>query len=979
MKTSLNWLTEYVDIKGLKPQEISDGLRFSGTENVLLAGPELDSHIVVGEIKEIVKHPNADKLQIAQVAISEKNSSIQNSKPKTQNSDGEYLTIVCGAPNIKVGQKVPVALVGTKFEDFEIKKAKIRDVESSGMLCSEKELGLGDDHSGIMILDKVAKVGQKFSDHLGGGSTSTIDAELTPNRGDCLSMIGMAREVAATFGRKFKMPKIEIPTIKSQKTIEVEVIDKNLCPRYIAKVVENVKIGPSPKWMQERLTAAGVRPISNVVDVTNYVMLELGQPMHAFDLDKLESMKISNAKHQIPNKSQATKKIIVRKAKAGDRLVTLDGQDRKLTADDLLICDAKKPVALAGVMGGLNSEVDENTTSIVLEAAVFNPATVRKTAQRLNLRSEASNRFEKGIPLALPEVAIERAAELLIANSQKPKAVTVGPSTDVLSSWIWVQRVGLAHSRVKGLLGIDVEESKIIDILKSLGFEVEKFDFKAEARKHVNKPYVFGASYKTHGDMAFDCSYLTDYIYSKIGKFIGYASLAQFEIGRPVDEAELQPGDILFIKGHIDKSATDHYFRPDGKGGYEKVTLKNPKEVGHNALYIGNGRIIHARHFEYDNKNKKWKKLPNGKVVEENVEVFTESPEYLGARRYIESPGEYLAITVPWWRLDIRIEEDILEEIARVYGYDKIPPTLPAGPLPGVVQNKQVVMESKIKQKLVAQGLTEVITYSFVSEKLVKISGAEISSLPKINNPLSLDQEYMRGALWPSLVEVVAKNQDYSDSLRIFEIANVYSKKSLDPQLHFSAVVKVGSGKSAFYDLKGMLWSVLREFDLDSIETKPAEVIFSAKGQGAEIKVGGRAIGQIGILDRKIASKLGHKTDLAIAEIDLSGIIGAFGRKISYQTLPKYPRAKRDISVVLSREIFVSEIVKILASVNSDYLLGYKVADVYEGKGLSENKKSVTISLEMGSDTRTLTEEEIENSVSLMVEALSKIGGELRR
>ena len=973
MKTPLTWLSDYVDIKGLKPQEISDGLRFSGTENVLLSGPELDSHIVVGEIKEITKHPNADKLQVATVVIgdkrketSESNGSIQNSKPKTKNSDGELLTIVCGASNIAVGQKVPVALVGTKFEDFEIKKAKIRDVESSGMLCSEKELGLGDDHSGIMILDNKAKVGQLLTEYLGGGA-KVIDAELTPNRGDCLSMIGMAREVAATFGRKFKMPVVKKPEIKSKKTIEVEVVDKNLCPRYIAKVIEGVKIGPSPKWMQERLTAAGVRPISNIVDVTNYVMLELGQPLHAFDGDKISG------------------KIIVRRAKKGEKIVTLDTATRSLTTDDLLICDAKKPVALAGVMGGLNSEVDEKTATVILEAATFNSASTRKTAQRLNLRSEASNRFEKGIPLTLPEVAIERAAELIIETG----GGKAGENTDVLSSWIWVQRVGLAHSRVKSLLGVDVEKPNIIDILKSLGFEVEKFDFKTEARKHVNKPYVFGASYKTHGDMAFDCSYLTDYIYSKIGKFIGYTSLAQFEIGRPVEVENLQPGDILFVKGHIDKSATDHYFKPDGKGGYEKVVLEKPKEVGHNALYIGNGRIVHARHFEYDNKNEKWKKLPNGKVVEENVEVFTQNPEYLGARRYLENPNEYLAITVPWWRLDVRIEEDILEEIARIIGYDKIPATLPAGPLPGVSQNKQVVMESKLKQKLVAQGLTEVITYSFVSEKLAKISGAEISNLPKINNPLSLDQEYIRGALWPSLVEVAAKNQDYSDSLRIFEIASIYNKKNLDPRLHFSAAVKVGNGKSAFYDLKGLLWSMLREFNLDSLETMPKEVFFSAKGQGAEIRVGGKTIGQIGILDRKIASKLGHKTELAIAEIDLTEIMSGFGRKISYQTLPKYPRAKRDISVVFSKEVFVSEIIKVLAGVNNEFLTGYRVSDVFEGKpvskkdsgvtgGLSENKKSVTISLEMGSDSRTLTEEEIESSVSLMVGALSKIGGELR-
>lgn len=939
MKTPLKWLAEYVDIKGLKPEEISDGLRFSGTENVLEVGLELPN-VVVGEIKEISKHPNADKLQITKTDVGKAN--------------GGVLQIVCGASNIEVGQKVPVALIGAKFEDFEIKKAKIRDVESFGMLCAEDELGLGEDHSGIMVLNKDAKVGQPFSEYLGGGET-VIDAELTPNRGDCLSMIGMAREVAATFDRKFKMPKIGITAVKSQKTIEVEVADKDLCPRYMAKVIEGIKIGPSPKWMQERLTAAGVRPISNIVDVTNYVMLELGQPLHAFDGGKLSG------------------KIIVRRAKSGEKMTTLDNQVRQLNIDDLLICDAKKPVALAGVMGGLNSEVDEKTTTVVLEAAVFNPTTVRKTAQRLSLRSEASNRFEKGIPLTLPEIAIERAAELIIEMG----GGKAGKNADVLSSWIWVQRVGLELSRVKSLLGVEISEAKALEILLSLGFEVEKFDFKTEARKHVGKPYVFGASYKTHGDMAFDCSYLTDFIYSKIGQFVGYTSLAQYELGTPVEDNDLQPGDILFVKGHIDKSVTDFYFVPDGKGGYQKVSLKQPKEVGHNALYIGNGRIVHARHYDYDAKNKKWKKLPTGKVVEEDLEIFTENPEFLGARRFISNPSDYLAITVPWWRLDIKIEEDILEELARINGYDKIPATLPSGQLPGRSQNEQIKMETDLKRKLVDQGLTEVITYSFVSNKLAKVSGIPVSELPKIDNPLSVDQEYMRGALWPSLLEVAVKNQDYSDALRFFEIANTYTKGRQD--IHFGAVAKTGSGKKSFYELKGIIWSVLEEFKISGLELRPAEVVFAENGQGAEILAGKKVIGQIGVLSGGLREQYGQKTDLAVTEINLAAIMADFGREIIYKPLPKFPRVHRDINIVVGRSTLAIEIIKKLATANIPYLLNYKIADVYEGKGLSEDKKSVTISVEMGSVEGTLTDERIEESVSLIIKSLEGIGGELRR
>jgi phenylalanyl-tRNA synthetase beta subunit len=931
-------------------------------------------NIVVGEIKEITKHPNADKLQVVKVSVTSHLS------PNASN-----LTIVCGAPNIKVGQKVPVALVGAKFEEFEIKKAEIRGVESHGMLCSEKELDLGEDHSGIMILDAGAKVGQPLSELIKSENTrlpdgQVIDAELTPNRGDCLSMVGMAREVGATFNRKFKMPVVKRPNVTSKKKIEVEVIDKNLCPRYVAKVIEGVKIGPSPKWLQDRLVAAGVRPISNIVDVTNYVMLELGQPLHAFDFSKLQAT-MAEAQHGQAS-SKLPPKIIVRRAKTGERITTLDNQERKLTGEDLLICDSKKPVALAGVMGGLNSEVDDKTTDVVLEAASFNPAAIRKTAQRLNLRSEASNRFEKGIPLALPEMAIERAAELIIETA----GGKAGERTDVLSAWIWVQRVGLELSRIGSVLGAQIEETKAIKILQSLGFEVERFDFKTEARKHLGKPYVFGASYKTHGDMAFDCSYLTDYIYSKVGKFIGYTSLAQFELGESVDEDNLQPGDILFVKGHIDKSAADHYFMPDGKGNYRRITLEKPKEVGHNALYIGHGRIVHARHFDYDSKNKKWKKLPTGKVVEEGVEAFTKNPEYLGARRYLRNPRNYLAVTVPWWRLDIRIEEDILEELARINGYDKIPATLPSGQLPGKSQNLRTEIERDLKRKLTFQGLTEVISYSFISEKLANLSGVPISELPKIDNPLSIDQAYMRGALWPSLLEVAAKNQDAADQLKIFEIANTYRKGR--QELHLAAVARLDGGKQSFYELKGILWSVLREFKLANLDLRPATVEMAEDGQGAEIWADKKLIGKMGIVSSKIRQKIGQKTELAVAEIYLSAIDRDFGRQITYKPLPKYPRASRDVNIVVDEEILVSEVVKSIAVSKTPHLLNYRIESVYEGKparqkrggdgGLPENKKSVTISLEFGSEERTLTDEEIEQSVSGVVKALTKIGGELR-
>ncbi len=948
MRVPIKWLAEYVDIKGLSPKQISDGLRLSGTENALEETSSFEN-IIVGEIKSVSKHPNADKLSVAIVS---------NGK--------EDLQIVCGAPNIKKGQKVPLALIGAKFGDFEIKKAKIRDVESNGMMCAEDELGLGEDHTGIMILDKKAKVGMRFSDYVGGTGT-IIDAELTPNRGDCLSIIGMAREVVATFDKKMKKISFDKPKIISKKKIEVEVKDKDLCPRYIAKVVEGVKIGPSPKWMQERLSSAGVRPISNVVDVTNYVMLEWGQPLHAFDFEKISDAKITNDKKQI------TKKIIVRRAKDGEKMKTLDGVERKFTKDDLLICDSKKTVAVAGVMGGEDSEVSEKTTTIVLEAAVFESSSIRKTAQRLVKRTEASNRFEKGIPLTLPEVAIERTAQLLteIASGK------AGENTDVLSSWIWLQHIGLRINRIKEILGIDVPEEDIIKILNNLGFKAEKFDFKKEARKHVGKPYVFGASYKTHGDMAFDCSYLSDYLYSLMGKFIGYTSLAQYEIGKLVNESNLQPGDVLFLKGVIDKSVTNHYFIPSINGGYKKIECKE-KEVGHNAIYIGDGRIIHARHYDYDYRNKKWKKLPekNAKVIEEDVGVFTKHPEYLGARRYVDNPNEWITVDVPWWRIDVTREEDLIEEVARIYGYDKLESTIPSGKMPQQIKNKKLDLENKVRSVMVGAGFWETYTYSFVSGKMMQFMGGTENAL-KISNPLSVDQEYMRKSIIPSLVQVVARNQENYDEVKIFELANIYFPKGkMSEEIPvLSMAVKSKSGKEdAFFELKGAIENLLSNFGLVSFAKE--EIENCKKGQAATIKIDGKKVGTIGMINGKYKNLFDIKYEVCVASIGIHEI--GDEQETIYKGIPKYPFSVRDINVVLADEIAVNKIIDTSKKANTKNLKEVTILDVYNGKSISEGKKSVTIRLVFGADDRTLTEEEIMGDHDVVLNSLKKLGGELR-
>lgn len=949
MKIPVNWLSEYVDLTGIPDERVSNALTMSGTENEIVKESSNFASVVVGEIKEIVAHPNADKLQVTKTDAGDKN--------------GGILQIVCGAPNIEVGQKVPVALPGAVFGDFEIKETEIRGEKSSGMLCSESELGISDDHSGIMILDARAKVGDNLSSALNIGGT-VLEAEITPNRGDCLSIIGVAREAAAVLGRKVKRTNFKVAEIKSKTKVQVEVKEKELCPRYIAKVVEGVKIGPSPKWMQDRLSAAGVRPINNVVDVTNYVMLEWGQPMHAFDAEKIQG------------------KIIVRKAKTGEKHTTLDGTERELKTTDLVIADTQKAIALAGVMGGLNSEVTEKTTKVVLEAAVFNPVSTRKTAQRLALRSEASNRFEKGIPLTLPEIAIERAAGLLTEipgglKGQmpvvKPKA---GDATDVLSKWNWVQHVGLRLSYLNRLMGLSISEEKTIDILTGLGFEAEKFDFKAEARKHVGKPYVLGASFKTHGDMAFDCSYLTDYIYSRIGKFIGYTSLAQYELGTPVKNSELAPGDILFVNGVMDKSVTDHYFIPNGKDGYEKKTVK-PMKVGHNAIYIGDGRIIHARHFEYDTKNKGWKKAKKAEVVEESVETFTKNPEYLGARRYVQNPDDFLAIAVPWWRLDVSIEEDIVEEIGRMYGYDKLPSVLPGGQLPVFEENQGLKAVDRIKDVLLGAGFSEVYNYSFVSEEQIRETGGEPKKALKIANPINPEQEYMRLSLIPSLLADTLVNQGNFESFKIFETASIYipGKGELPEERPvLSMLVRTAKKENgrAYFELKGAVELLAKKLGVEELEFLADEVPYLVRGQSATIYIAGKKAGVAGIVSDKIRHEMGIKSPVAVLEIDLASINENLKETNKYQTISRYPSSVRDINMLFSADTLAKEIRDCLEKLAIPELSSANIIDIFEGESLPAGKKSVTIRLTFVSYNKTLKDTEVSKYVSEIITALAK-------
>lgn len=444
MRVSHNWLRQYVDLK-LEPQELADGLSMLGleVESFESQAKQYDK-FVVGKVVEKKKHPNADKLSVCLVDIGK-----------------EQLQIVCGGPNVEAGQKVAVGLVGAIVprnqhdpdgEPFVLGQVKIRGVESSGMICSEFELGLGPDAESILVLDAKAKVGASLAEYL--DKTDVLyEMEVTANRGDWLSHIGVAREVSALTGKQWKTPKVNIKERRerTEEHASVRIDDHEGCPRYAARVVLNVTIGPSPQWLQDRLQAVGVRPISNVVDVTNYVLMETGHPLHAFDLDKL-----------------AGHKIIVRRAKENEKFTTLDEKERTLGPETLLICDAQKPVAIAGVMGGINSEISRTTKNVLLESAFFDPKSIRRTSKFLGLSTEASQRFERSADIEMVVFAINRAAQLLadIAGGEVLKGVI-----DVYPKKMKKKTTRLRTARTNQILGTNLKSSEIKKLLGRFGFK----------------------------------------------------------------------------------------------------------------------------------------------------------------------------------------------------------------------------------------------------------------------------------------------------------------------------------------------------------------------------------------------------------------------------------------------------------------------------------------------------------------------------
>lgn len=794
MKVTVDWLKQYVDFS-LPAQEIAQRLTMLGLEVESIQQIDYEfENVVVGKIIDVHPHPHKENLRICKVDVGH-----------------ESLALVCGAPNVVPGLKVPVALVGAKLPGNTIvKAANIHGYDSPGMICSAAELGLSHQSEIIMELDENAEIGQDLRSALGRGEV-VIEINITPNRPDCLGVIGIAREIAAITRSQLSKPRVvlqESPEIKTSDFIHVKILNPESCPRYVARYLEQVKVAPSPWWLVKKLEAVGLRSINNVVDVTNYVMMETGQPLHAFDYDLLEE-------HQI----------IVRHARSGEQFVTLDGKIHHLPANSLLICDGKKPVALAGIMGGLNSEISNSTTRVLLESAYFDPGNIRKTSKLLGVSTDSSQRFERGVDPEGQVYAIDRAADLL---AQLAGAKIATGHVDCYINPIPKRTIKLRLERINHLLGTSISKEQAIDILN-------KLEMKSSALDNV------------------------------------------------------------------------------------------------------------------------------------------------------------LNVDIPSFRVDIEREVDLIEEIARVYGYDRIEPSTYSSICLIQPENKREKFNRLLRDFLVAMGFQEVLTHSLIHQKWAE----KFCDFPVIHlrNPINEELGVLRTSLIPGLIQVSKWNMNrYQNDLMLFEIGNVFywsNKDSLRSQeLQKISLLRTGKTTSnnwlqqprasSFYDLKGDVFSLLERLEISNFEYQRSTRKF-LDSRSIDLILHGRTFGYIGALSSELLKLADIENDLFIAELDYQVLFEncVFDKK--FQPLPKFPAIKRDISIVVDDHIPANEIEKIIWEFGGQFLKSVQLFDLYKGKQIPDNKKSLTFSLSFSSPERTLTEKEADADLKRIIESLnSKINAQLR-
>ncbi len=800
MKVSLNWLKDYVDIT-VPINILAEKLTMAGFEvkDIETIGGSWDN-VVVGQVTAVNPHPNADRLSLP-----------------TVNLGTEEATVVCGAPNLKVGDKVPFARVGARLIDGHtgklatLKPAKIRGVSSSGMVCSEKELGISDRHEGIMVLPEDAPVGTPLAEYLGD---TVINLDVTPNRPDCLSIIGVAREIAALTGQSLHFPEVSYEETASpiEDKISIEITAPDLCPRYSASLVTGVKIAESPPWLQQRLLACGQRPISNVVDVTNYVMLEYGQPLHSFDYEKLRG-----------------KKIIVRRATDYEPMTTLDGNERELDSGMLVIADVMGAVAVAGVMGGINSDITEETTSILLEAASFNPRSIHYTGRTLELPSEACMRFERGISTGITLSALKRATQLI---AQLGEGKVAGGIIDVYPGEQEPDPILLSAAEVKRCLGVEYSIEQITEALTSLGFECRKPDSDAE-----------------------------------------------------------------------------------------------------------------------------------------------------------------ISVLTPYWRSDIHLAVDLIEEVARILDYDNIPMTMLSDPIPRQNPAPVIGLKREVTNLLAGYGFQEVVTYSLTSlEILNKLSTEPYPVNPpplRVANPMTAEQECLRPSLRANLLSALSANRRHEDGgIRLFEVGKVYLPRPDDLPEERDMLCCLLSGPATgaswqggdklpdFFEAKGVVEGLFGKLGVEAgFEEHTDHGLHPAKQTA--VVVDGNTVGVIGEVHPKVRENFDIAGEVYLFEIDLEALLPYTTAVRMYKPIPRFPAMVRDMALVIDAGVTHRQITGIMES----YPLVTQVAifDVYSGEQVPQGKKSFAYRLTYQSPDHTLTDKEVNRVEKQILGRLTKeLGATLR-
>ena len=887
MILSRNWLNEFVDLKDITDKEFNDEMTLSGSKVETIERPDENlKNVVVGKILEMKRHENSDHMWVCQIDVGQ----------------AEPVQIVTGAWNIHVGDYVPAALHGAHLPGgVKIEKGKLRGVESDGMLCSLKELGMTAEHDfpyavitpaallndyhpidkdkpsipadikpgdkvygpvvaarvlecaplgdgtfhtcldlgnatavpdtrcsnlhegdlvayntksdtictledlhaeqkefphciadGIFVLqEEDAEPGLNMA-HILGFDDSIVEFEITPNRPDCLSVIGLAREASATFKRPLKLHTPEPHGCGGSiaEIVDIDIEDGDLCPRYTARMVKNVKIAPSPRWMRERLRNSGVRPINNIVDITNYVMLEYGQPMHAFDFSCVEGGHI-----------------IVRTAREGETIQTLDGNERKLTPNMLCICDEHKPVCVAGVMGGANSEIVGDTAMVLFESANFNGVSVRRTASALGMRTDASSRYEKGLDMMNTIKAVERACELveLLGCGEVVDGVM-----DVVAKEKAPTVVKLEPDKINALLGTELSEDLMREILVSLGFILN--------------------------------------------------------------------GDDIYV---------------------------------------------------------------------------------------------------PSWRGDVEHYSDIAEEVARFYGYNKIPCTLMRGETTRGGFSEQQRFDRTIGGAVRALGYDEIITYSFISptyyDKIRMPKDSSLRNSLKILNPLGEDTSIMRTTILPSMLEIIARNHSYRNkSARLYELGKIYLPREdgLADEPKYLSLGAYGDGVD-FFSFKGSIETLLHELRITDVKYVACTDNDSYHpGRCAKVYAGETYLGVFGQIHPLVAANYGMDTEVYTAELSFDAMYEKRGDIPVYQPLPKFPAVTRDIAVVCDEAVTVGALEESIRRGAKGLLKDVSLFDIYRGPGVAGGKKSVAFNLVLRADDRSLTGEEADEDVQSILAAL---------